>query len=132
MVPCSGISFIDSTAMQDCHNLRMRIHRTMAERGQTSTGWFFGFKLHLITNHRGEPMPITRVLQEAALEGWRTVCFDVERIKSICSAPYLQSRGVKTQAVLRPSLIDNDTRSWLEADAQHGHVDNWRCASTII
>jgi len=61
MVPCSGISFIDSTALQDCHNLRMRIHRTMAERGQTSTGWFFGFKLHLITNHRGEPMPITRL-----------------------------------------------------------------------
>jgi hypothetical protein len=26
----------------------------VAQRGKTSTGWFFGFKLHLITNDRGE------------------------------------------------------------------------------
>ncbi len=57
MAPCSGISFIDSTALRVCHNLRISIHRTMvglAQRGKTSTGWFFGFKLHLITNDRGE------------------------------------------------------------------------------
>jgi hypothetical protein len=57
MAPCGGISFIDSTALRVCHNLRISIHRTMAslaQRGKTSTGWFFGFKLHLITNDRGE------------------------------------------------------------------------------
>jgi len=57
MAPCSGISFIDSTALRVCHNLRISIHRTMAglaQRGKTSTGWFFGFKLHLIANDRGE------------------------------------------------------------------------------
>jgi hypothetical protein len=57
MAPCSGISFVDSTALRVCHNLRISIHRTMAglaQRGKTSTGWFFGFKLHLITNDRGE------------------------------------------------------------------------------
>lgn len=26
----------------------------MAQRGKTSTGWFFGFKLHLVINDRGE------------------------------------------------------------------------------
>jgi hypothetical protein len=26
----------------------------LAERGKTSTGWFFGFKLHLVVNDRGE------------------------------------------------------------------------------
>ena len=26
----------------------------MAQRGKSSTGWFFGFKLHLIINHFGE------------------------------------------------------------------------------
>ena len=26
----------------------------MARRGKTSTGWFYGFKLHLIINERGE------------------------------------------------------------------------------
>jgi hypothetical protein len=57
MAPCGGISFIDSTALRVCHNLRISIHRTMAglaRRGKTSTGWFFGFKLHLIANDRGE------------------------------------------------------------------------------
>ena len=26
----------------------------MAARGKSSTGWFFGFKLHLVINHRSE------------------------------------------------------------------------------
>ena len=26
----------------------------MAKRGKTSMGWFFGFKLHIVINHRGE------------------------------------------------------------------------------
>jgi len=26
----------------------------LVERGKTSTGWFFGFKLHLVVNDRGE------------------------------------------------------------------------------
>jgi len=57
MASCSGISFIDSTALRVCHNLRIASHRVMrslARRGKTSTGWFYGFKLHLITNDRGE------------------------------------------------------------------------------
>jgi transposase len=35
-------------------------------------------------------------LHEAALAGWRVVCLDADKIKSVCAAPYLQSRGVKT------------------------------------
>ena len=57
LADCSGISFIDSTALRVCHNLRISSHRVMkkyAQRGKTSTGWFYGFKLHLITNDRGE------------------------------------------------------------------------------
>lgn len=55
--PCSGISFIDSTALAVCKNPRIHSHKVfagVAERGKTSTGWFFGFKLHLIFNDRGE------------------------------------------------------------------------------
>ncbi len=40
-----------------CDNLRIHRHKVfdgIAERGKTSTGWFFGFKLHLIINHLGE------------------------------------------------------------------------------
>jgi len=30
------------------------VFKKLAKRGKTSTGWFFGFKLHLVINDRGE------------------------------------------------------------------------------
>ena len=54
---CTGISFIDSTSIKVCHNRRIAQHRVFnghAARGKTSVGWFFGFKLHLVINDRGE------------------------------------------------------------------------------
>ncbi len=54
---CSGISFIDSVALGVCNNRRIAQHRVfegLAERRKTSTGWFFGFKLHLVVKERGE------------------------------------------------------------------------------
>ena len=54
---CTGISFVDSTPLRVCRNQRILIHKTfegLAERGRCSVGWFFGFKLHLIINDKGE------------------------------------------------------------------------------
>jgi hypothetical protein len=54
---CTGISFIDSTSLQVCHTARIHQHRVFrmdARRGKTSVGWFYGFKLHLVVNDRGE------------------------------------------------------------------------------
>ncbi len=54
---CTGISFVDATTLKVCHNLRIPRHQVFAGsagRGQTSVGWFYGFKLHLIINERGE------------------------------------------------------------------------------
>lgn len=54
---CSGISFIDSTALAVYHNRRIHSHRvftTEAARGKNSVDWFFGFKLHLVVNDEGE------------------------------------------------------------------------------
>jgi hypothetical protein len=54
---CTGISFVDSTILTVCHIRRASSHRvfaSIAKRGKTSTGWFFGLKLHLVINHRGE------------------------------------------------------------------------------
>jgi hypothetical protein len=54
---CTGSSFIDSTSIDVCLNQRIASHKVfagLAGRGKTSTGWFFGFKLHLVINDRGE------------------------------------------------------------------------------
>ena len=54
---CSGISFVDSTSLDVCLNQRIHYHKVfagLAARGKTSMGWFFGFKLHLVVNDRGE------------------------------------------------------------------------------
>jgi IS5 family transposase len=54
---CTGISFIDATALKVCHNLRIPAHRVFrgsAARDKSSTGWYYGFKLHLAVNEKGE------------------------------------------------------------------------------
>ena len=55
-VPTKG-NYIDSKKLVVCHNRRIkkhRVHKKFAKRGNSSTGWFFGFKLHLIINHLGK------------------------------------------------------------------------------
>jgi hypothetical protein len=52
-----GIYFMDSTHLAVCHNKRIernRVFRGMAARGKTTMGWFYGFKLHLVINHKGQ------------------------------------------------------------------------------
>jgi len=54
---CSGINFVDSTSLDVCDNHRIHSRKVFADfarKGKSSTGWFFGFKLHLIINDRGE------------------------------------------------------------------------------
>ena len=54
---CSGVSFIDSTALEVCDNHRIHNHKVfegVAERGKGSMGWFYGLKLHLVINDCGE------------------------------------------------------------------------------
>lgn len=54
---CTGISFIDSTVLRVCHSKRAkrnRVFRDVAHSGKSTMGWFFGFKLHLIINDKGE------------------------------------------------------------------------------
>jgi len=53
----NGIAFIDSTPLRVCNNLRISRHKTFkddAERGKSSTGWFYGFKLHLLVDDCGQ------------------------------------------------------------------------------
>lgn len=54
---CTGISFVDSTTLHVCHIKREKQHKVfmgMATKSKSTMGWFFGFKLHLIINDKGE------------------------------------------------------------------------------
>jgi hypothetical protein len=52
----NGISFVDSTPIRVCHNKRIFTHKVfagLANRGKSSMGWFFGFKLHIAIDTHG-------------------------------------------------------------------------------
>ena len=54
---CTGISFIDSTPLRVCKNKRIKrnkVFKDIATVGKSTMGYFFGFKLHLIVNEKGE------------------------------------------------------------------------------
>ena len=53
----TGRYFMDSTKLPVCFITRAHSHKVFrgdAAKGKTSTGWFFGLKLHLIINNLGE------------------------------------------------------------------------------
>lgn len=54
---CTGVAFVDATTLAVCHNLRIPQHKVFldsARRGQSSMGWFYGFKLQLVITDCGE------------------------------------------------------------------------------
>jgi hypothetical protein len=54
---CTGITYVDSTSIRVCNNKRInrnKVFQGFAERGKSTMGWFYGFKLHLVCNEKGE------------------------------------------------------------------------------
>mgnify|MGYP002144626015 FL=1 len=66
MILCSmakqtGLAYLDSTCIPVCHNKvpsRHKLFKGLAELGKSTMGWFFGFKLHLIINEKGELLSV--------------------------------------------------------------------------
>ena len=92
---CTGISFIDSTRLAVCHPRRRHQHRLFtgqAQWGKSSTGWFFGFKLHLVVNERGQLLNVAltpgpcRVVGRTPTE-IRKICEYSDREHRRCPAP---------------------------------------------
>ena len=49
--------YIDSKRLPVCHNRRIksnRVFKGIAQHGKSSTGWFYGLKIHLVINNLGE------------------------------------------------------------------------------
>lgn len=57
--PRTHCYFTDAKKLPVCDNRRIHCHKvfaTVASRGKSSTGWFYGLKLHLAINERGQLM----------------------------------------------------------------------------
>lgn len=53
----TGLYFIDSTTLAVCHIKRAKsnkVFKKLAKKSKSTMGWFYGFKLHLVINDRGE------------------------------------------------------------------------------
>jgi len=80
---CSGISFLDSTTIDVCHNRRIYAHKVfkgLARRGKSSTGWFYGFKLHLIINDRGEILSFCITAGNVDDRDWKTLSYMTKEV----------------------------------------------------
>lgn len=54
---CTGITYTDSTPIRVCKNKRIKqnkVFKGIAAVGKSTMGWFYGFKLHLIVNEKGD------------------------------------------------------------------------------
>jgi hypothetical protein len=57
----TGVYLANSTKLAVCHNRRIDRHKVfhgLAAHGKTSMGWFFGLKLHIVINHKGQVMAL--------------------------------------------------------------------------
>jgi len=113
---CTGISFIDSTVLRVCHIKRAsrnRVFRGLAAKSKSTMGWFFGFKLHLLVNDRGELLAFrltpgnvddrTPVKEGMLDEAWGKVFADKGYI-SQSLFKWLMGKGVKLVAGLRKNM----------------------------
>lgn len=111
----TGISFIDATSIKVCHNKRIRrnkVFQSLAKRGKTTAGWFYGFKLHLIINDRGEILAFqltpgniadVAMMETLSKELWGKLFGDKGYISSE-TAQKLFKKGVQVFTTLRSNM----------------------------
>ena len=98
---CTGISFIDSTSIRVCHIKREYSNKTfkgIATKGKTSIGWFFGFKLHIVINDKGEILDF--LITQANVDDRKTK-YSIKK----CLAKYLQTGGISQRICLTICLL---------------------------
>lgn len=103
---CTGISFVDSTPIKVCHNRRIPRHKVfsgLAARGKTTMGWFFGFKLHLVINDKGELLALC--LSPGNLDDRKPVPFLTKDL----FGKLFGDRGYISQALFE-QLFENDVQ----------------------
>lgn len=87
MAQRTGIYFTDSKKLPVCHNRRIHSHQVFkgqAQRGKSSTGWFFGFKLHLVINNLGQVVQFLITPANMADNNKAVLSHQFEGLKGCC------------------------------------------------
>ena len=111
----TGMSIIDSTKLVVCHNLRINKHQVfkgLASRGKSSTGWFYGFKLHFVINQLGEIINFKLTsgnihdvtILEPLTEGLKGILLADRGYISKAKAKFLASKGLKILTTPRKNM----------------------------
>lgn len=90
---CTGITFVDSTMIPICHNLRRyanKVFKGIATDGKGTMGWCHGFKLHLACNDRGEIILLFSLVQTLATKIQRYSMYWL----NVCMASCLQIKAI--------------------------------------
>jgi hypothetical protein len=148
----TGIYFLDSTKLPVCFITRAHCHKVFrgwASKGKTSTGWFFGLKLHLIINNWGElvnfylstgskadndALILFRMTQELfgtfytdagyQMNEEKRLLLELDRLRTFIVKPRSNSKK-KTQPVLQKDVLWHKKRPTIESviDIQKEHLD---------
>ena len=111
---CTGITFVDSTMIPVCHNVRRYFNKVFAgfaKNGKGTMGWCHGFKLHLLCNDSGEVITF-------CLTGANVDDRDSRGMDGVCKGfvwEGLCRQGIYQAGTLRePVRSRYPTRSWAQ------------------
>ena len=103
---CTGISIIDSAPGRVCHIKReksRKVFKGLAAKGKSTIGRFFGFKLHLVVNDKGEIIKF-RITQANVDD--REALNDNKSHEKLFGKPYAD-KGYISQNLFEKLFIDN-------------------------
>jgi len=78
---------MDYKKLSVCHLRRIHQHQVFkdtAKRGKSSVGWFYGFKLHLLINQKGEPIHFQITPANVADNNHVTLEYMLKNVKGLC------------------------------------------------
>lgn len=85
----TGYYFMDSKKLEVCHIKREKSHKVFKEqacKGKSSTGWFYGLKLHLVINHLGEIVNFMVTAGNTADNNKELLCYLLKDLQGKCGA----------------------------------------------
>ena len=83
----TGCYFIDSKKLPVCHNRRIHNHKVFVEyarRGKSSTGWFYGLKVHLVINQMGQLVSVLFTSANMADNNHKVLRYLLTKLKGQC------------------------------------------------